>query len=146
MFLIPYVRRSETPAVSRWFEDFFNDLPFTTSPAEASEEWIPSVDILEKDGKVILRAEVPGLTEKQIEVKVEGDSLILKGERKMESEEKKENYHRIESTYGSFTRSFRIPETLDTDKISAEYKNGILTVTIPRKPEVKPREIAVSIN
>ena len=145
MRLIPYFRRNEFPVTNRLFEDFFEDFPIFSHP-ETTDQWNPAVDILEKDGKVILRAELPGMTEKQIEVKVEGDTLILKGERKMESEDKKENYHRIESTYGSFTRSFRIPETLDTDKISAEYKNGILTVTIPRKPEVKPREIAVSIN
>jgi len=145
MFLIPYVRRSETPAVSRWFEDFFNDLPFTTSPAEASEEWIPSVDILEKDGNIVLKAQLPGMTEKEIDLKIEGDTLTLKGERKMENEDKKSNYHRVESFYGSFTRSFRLPDGVDYEKIKADYKNGILTVTIPKKPEVKPREIQVAV-
>jgi HSP20 family protein len=145
MFLIPYVRRSEVPAVSRLFDEFFNDFPFTSSVVEGKENWIPSVDILEKEGNIVLRAELPGMNEKEIELKVEGDTLILKGERKMESEDKKSNYHRIERSYGSFTRSFRLPDTVDSEKIDADYKNGVLTITLPKKPEVKPREIPVKV-
>ena len=100
---------------------------------------------MEKEGNLILRAELPGLSEKQIELKLEGNTLTLKGERKMENEDKKGTYHRVESCYGSFTRSFRLPDTVDTDKIHADYKNGILTVTIPQKSEAKPREIPVSV-
>ncbi len=145
MFLIPYVRRSEIPAVGRLFDEFFNDFPFTGSLAEGKENWVPSVDILEKEGNIVLRAELPGMTEKEIELKIEGDTLILKGERKMESEDKKSNYHRIERSYGSFTRSFRLPDTVDSEKINADYKNGVLTITLPKKPEVKPREIPVKV-
>jgi len=130
---------------NRIFEGFFEDLPFF-SYREDRSPWNPAVDILEKDGNLVLRAELPGMNEKQIDLKVEGDTLILKGERKMESEDKKENYHRIESFQGSFTRTFRLPETVDTHKISADYKDGILTVTLPQKPEVKPREIPVSVH
>jgi HSP20 family protein len=144
MRLIPYVRRSEFP-VANLFEEFFNDLPFKSMP-ETRENWIPSVDILEKEGNLILRAELPGMNEKQIDLKLEGTTLTLKGERKLENEDEKSNYHRVESFYGSFTRSFRLPETVDAEKISAEYKNGVLTVTIPQKPEVKPREIPVSVH
>jgi HSP20 family protein len=142
MRLVPYVRRSEYP--TRLFEEFFNDLPFG-STAETRESWIPSVDILEKEGNLILRAELPGMTEKQIELKLEGNTLTLKGERKMDTEDKKSNYHRVESFYGTFTRSFRLPDSVDAEKINAEYKNGVLTVTIPQKPEVRPREIPVSV-
>lgn len=149
MRLVPY-RKSETPSrvypeVSRLFEDFFNDLPWMASTPR-SEGWIPAVDILEKDGNLILRAELPGVNEKDIDVKLEGNILTLKGERKLDSEEKKHNYHRVESFYGSFTRSFTLPDTVDTDKIKADYKNGILTVSVPQKPEVRPREIPVSVN
>jgi HSP20 family protein len=144
MRLVPYLRRSETPATSRLFEEFFNDFPFGSSVPESRESWIPSVDILEKDGNLILRAELPGMTEKQIDLKLEGNTLTLKGERKMDAEDKKSNYHRVESFYGSFTRSFRLPDTVDLQKINAEYKNGVLTVTLPQKPEVRPREIPVS--
>ena len=146
MRLIPYIRRTEAPVISRMFEEFFNDFPFNNSSPETRESWSPSVDILEKDGNLILRAELPGMNEKQIELKLEGNTLTLKGERNLENEDKKNNYHRVESFYGSFMRSFRLPDTVDMGKISADYKNGILTVTMPQKPEVKPREIPVSIN
>ena len=145
MRLVPYVQRSEHPLATRMLEEFFDDFPFSSVP-ETKEGWIPSVDILEKDGNLILRAELPGMTEKQIELKLEGNTLTLKGERKMENEDKKNNYHRIESFYGSFTRSFRLPDTVDAEKINAEYKNGVLTVTMPQKPEVRPREIPVSVH
>ena len=145
MRLIPFVRRSEVPSTTRLFEEFFNDFPFSGSLFEDGNRWTPSVDIMEKEGNLILRAELPGLSEKQIDLKLEGNTLTLKGERKMENEDKEEMYHRVESSYGSFTRSFRLPETVDTDKIRADYKNGILTVTIPQKSEVKPREIPVSV-
>jgi HSP20 family protein len=146
MKLVPYFHRSETPVVRSLFDEFFHDSPFGDSFLESHENWVPSVDILEKEGNLILRAELPGLTEKQIDLKVEGSTLTLKGERKMENEDNKSNYHRVESFYGSFTRSFQLPETVDIDKINAEYKNGVLTITIPQKPEVKPREIPVSIH
>ena len=145
MRLVPYVRRSETPTITRLFEDFFNDFPFSSSLPKARETWMPSVDILEKDGSFIVRAELPGMTEKDIELKLEGNTLTLKGERKMEKADDKTNYHRVESFYGSFTRSFRLPDTVDAEKISADYRNGVLTITIPQKPEVRPREIPVSV-
>jgi HSP20 family protein len=146
MKLVPYFHRSETPIVRSLFDEVFNSFPLGNSFLESRESWVPSVDVLEKDGNLILRAELPGLTEKQIDLKVEGNMLTLKGERKMEKEDEKSNYHRIESSYGSFTRSFQLPETVDLDKINAEYKNGVLTITLPQKPEVKPREIPVSIH
>jgi HSP20 family protein len=145
MFLMPYVRRSEVPAVGRLFEEFFDDFPLFGSLDETRGKWVPSVDVLEKNGDLVLRAELPGMTEKDIDLRIEGDTLMLKGERKMENEDKKSNYHRVESFYGSFTRSFRLPDSVDYDKVSAEYKNGVLTVTLPKKPEVKPREIPVAV-
>jgi len=144
MRLVPYVRKPETPIISHLFEDFFNDFPFANVSPEQKENWIPAVDILEKEGNLMLRAELPGMNEKEIDLKLEGNTLTLKGERKMDKEDKKNNYHRVESFYGSFTRSFRLPETVDLEKISADYKNGVLTVTIPQRPEVRPREIPVS--
>jgi len=146
MRLIPYIRRTEAPVSTRLFEEFFNDFPFNSSFPSARESWSPAVDILEKDGDLILRAELPGMTEKQIELKLEGNTLTLKGERKLENEDKKNNYHRVESFYGSFMRTFRLPDTVDMGKISADYKNGVLTITMPQKPEIKPREIQVSVN
>lgn len=145
MKLVPF-RRIEVPTTTRLFEEFFNGFPLFESALDGHDHWTPSVDIMEKDGNLILRAELPGLNEKEIELKLEGNVLTLKGERKMENEDEKGTYHRIESYYGSFTRSFRLPDTLDYEKINAEYKNGVLKVTIPQKPEVKPREIPVSVH
>jgi HSP20 family protein len=150
MRLIPYIRRSEVPSriwpeTSTLFEGFFND-PFFSSVTRPSDGWLPPVDILEKDGNLVLRAEVPGVNEKDIDLKLEGNVLTLKGEKKQEHEEEHDNYHRMESFYGSFTRSFTLPDTVDRDHIKAEYKNGILIVTIPQKPEVRPRDIPVSSN
>lgn len=149
MRLVPVVRMSETPSrlwpeATRFFEDFFNDFP--GSFPQTRDQWMPTVDILEKDENLILRAELPGMDEKDIDLKLEGSVLTLKGERKLEKEEKKANYHRIESSYGTFTRSFTLPVTVDLEKITAEYKNGVLSVTIPQKPEVRPREIPVSVH
>lgn len=150
MRLIPYIRRSEVPSriwpeTSPLFERFLND-PFFSSVTRPSEGWLPPVDILEKDGNLVLRAEVPGVNEKDIDLKLEGNVLTLKGEKKQEHEEEHDNYHRMESFYGSFTRSFTLPDTVDRDHIKAEYKNGILIVTIPQRPEVRPRDIPVSSN
>jgi len=101
------------------------------------------VDILEKDGNLILRAEAPGLTEKDFDIKLEGNVLTVKGEKKLDKEEKRDSFHRVERFYGSFTRSFSLPITVDPEKIHAEYRNGVLTITVPQKPEVRPREIPV---
>ncbi len=139
MRLVPYVR----PEVPRFFEDFFRGFPVLDG---TENQWTPSVDILEKDGNLILRAELPGIDEKAIELKLDGNVLTLRGEKKLEKDEKKGSYHRVESFYGSFSRSFSLPETVDREKIKADFKNGVLTVTIPLKPETKPREIPVSVN
>ncbi len=147
MRLIPYHRRSEVPAriwpdTSSLFEEFTND-PFFSTALRSNDRWLPAVDIFEKDGNLILRAEIPGVSEKDIDLKLEGNVLTLKGEKNLESSEDRGNYHRVESFSGSFTRSFTLPETVDRDRVKADYKNGILTVTIPQKPEVRPREIPV---
>jgi HSP20 family protein len=151
MKLVPYFRKSHSPArlwpdSTRILEDFFNDFLEPATATAESENWTPAVDILEKNGTLILRAELPGLEEKEIDVKLEGDVLTFKGERKREKEEKGSSYHRIESFHGSFSRSFSLPDTVDRDKITAEYKNGLLTIAMPLRTEVKPREIPVSVH
>ena len=145
MRLIPY-RRTDVPSriwpeTSSLFEDFFNDPFFST---RATEKWMPPVDVIEKDGDLMLRVEVPGIEEKDIDLKLEGNILTLKGEKKLENEKERDNYHRLESFYGSFTRSFTLPDSADRENIKADFRNGVLTVTVPQKPEVKPREIPVS--
>ena len=108
--------------------------------------WIPAVDIFETDTHdLVVRAELPGMTREDIEVSVENSTLVLKGEKKFDSEVKEENYRRIERTYGAFQRSFTLPNTVDTTKVSAEYKNGVLTVKLPFREEAKPRSINVEV-
>jgi len=109
----------------------------------AAGSWAPAVDIYETENEVLLTAEIPGVDEKDIEIKVEGNTLTLKGERKFEKETKEENYHRIERAYGSFSRSFSLPAYVDHDKIEAEHENGVLKIRMPKKPELKPRTVKI---
>ena len=108
--------------------------------------WMPAVDIFETDTHdLVLKAELPGMTREDIEVTVENSTLVLKGEKKFDREVKDENYRRIERTYGPFHRSFTLPNTVDASKVSAEYKNGVLTVKLPFREEAKPRSINVEV-
>ena len=127
----------------RLFEDFFNDWAFRSLEDRRAEAWAPPVDILEKDGNLILMASVPGMTEKDIDLKIEGQVLTVKGERKSQ-EDSGYTYHQQESRYGTFSRSFKLPDSADLEKVEADYKNGILTITVPQKPEVRPRTIKVN--
>ena len=106
--------------------------------------WMPMVDVFEKDDKFVVKAELPGMKEEDIECSVVGDSLIIKGEKKTESEVKEEDYYRSERTYGSFYRTISLPSTVDTDKIKASYEDGVLEITLPKLAEVKSKKIVVS--
>ncbi len=109
--------------------------------------WVPSVDIFETDKHdLVLRAELPGMTRENIDVTVENGTLVIKGEKKFDAEVKEENYRRIERAYGTFYRSFTLPNTVDAAKVTADYKNGVLTVTLPFKEEAKPRSISVEVS
>lgn len=108
-------------------------------------QWAPSVDIFEHEGNLVLRAELPGIEPKDVDVRVENNVLTLRGERKFESEVKREKYHRVERAYGTFSRSFTLPSVVDTEKIKAEYKDGVLQVTLPQREESKPKQIQVSV-
>ena len=108
--------------------------------------WTPAVDIFETDSHdLVLRAELPGMTREDIEVTVENNTLVLKGTKKFDSEVKDENYRGIERAYGTFHRSFTLPNTVDASKVSADYKNGVLTVKLPFREEAKPRTINVEV-
>ncbi len=108
--------------------------------------WTPNVDIFEDEEGVKLRFDLAGVEPKDVDIRFENGVLTLRGERKLELEEKRENYHRVERPYGVFTRSFTLPGTLDAEKIRAESKNGILTVVLPKRAESKPRSIQVKVN
>lgn len=105
--------------------------------------WTPAVDIYEVDGGLVLKAELPDMRREDIDVSVENNTLTLKGERKLDHEIKQENFHRIERAYGSFVRSFSLPNTVDAGKIAAEYKSGVLTIKLPVREEAKARQIQI---
>jgi HSP20 family protein len=105
--------------------------------------WTPSVDIYETEHELVLTAELPGIDESDINIEIEDNTLTIKGERKLEKEIREENYHRIERAYGSFARSFSLPHYIEQEKIGAEHENGILKITMPKRPESKPKKISV---
>ena len=105
--------------------------------------WTPAVDIYEGEGALVLKAELPDMRREDIDVSVENNTLTISGERKLDHEIKQENFHRIERAYGSFVRSFSLPNTVDAGKIAAEYKNGVLTVKLPVRDEAKARQIQI---
>jgi len=106
----------------------------------------PAVDIHEGDKEITLKAELPGIKKEDVHIDVNDGVITLRGERKFEKEDKKENYHRIERSYGSFHRSFTLPSTVDVEKIKAKYKDGILEATLPKTEEAKPKSIPVEVN
>ena len=116
------------------------------SDNSALTTWAPAVDIYETENELVLKADLPAISEKDLDIRVENNMLTIRGERKFESEVREDNYLRIERTYGSFSRSFSLPNTVNAEAIHAEYKNGVLTVNLPKREESKPRQVKVSVN
>jgi HSP20 family protein len=128
----------EIDRLNRMFSEFYEET--------FSRAWVPAVDIYETDRhEVVLKAELPDMRREDINVTFENGVLTLKGERKFEQEVKKENFQRIERRHGSFSRSFTLPNTVDAGKISASYKDGVLTIRLPQREEAKPKQIAVNV-
>ena len=129
--------------MNRLFRDSFSaedrDEALTTS------RFAPAVDVYEDEHNVSLKIEVPGIDEKDIDVRIENNTLTVHGERKFEKEEKEENFRRVERSYGSFTRSFTLPNTVDVEKVAASYDKGVLKITLPKKAEAKPKQIKVQV-
>jgi HSP20 family protein len=144
MSLIKHTPRGLTPwfGFDRFLDDFDRSL---TAPFGDKGAWAPAVDIYEDDQAITLKVEVPDMDEKDLDVRVEEGYLTIKGERKFENEEKKENFHRIERRYGSFERTFALPEAVDAENISAKYDKGVLKVVAPKVERPKnSRTIKVS--
>jgi HSP20 family protein len=129
--------------VNRLFE-----APLAGRRAENSNltAWAPAVDIYETENELVIKADLPDINEKDLDVRVENNMLAIRGERKFEQKVKEDNYLRIERTYGSFSRSFSLPTTVNTESIHAEYKNGVLTVQLPKRAESKPRQVKVNVS
>jgi HSP20 family protein len=126
---------------SRLFDTFINDLQ---GEEVGNRGWVPPVDIQETTDGYKLEAELPGLTKDDINITLENNVLRLSGERKFEKDAKKENYHRVERTYGTFTRAFALPQQVNPEGVHAAFENGILTITVPKAEQAKPRKIAIS--
>jgi len=125
--------------IVRW--DPFRDLGFTSSAT-----WVPPVDVFQNgEHELVLKAELPDMTREEIDVIVENFVLTIKGEKKVAPDVKEENFHHIERRYGAFSRSFSLPRTVDSAKVAADYKNGVLTVRLPLREEAKPRQIKVDV-
>ncbi|PIE34169.1 molecular chaperone [candidate division KSB3 bacterium] len=126
--------------MNRLFDEFFGE-----RRAEMAEgTWIPAVDVSETESEIALRAELPGMTHGDIELNVQDNTLTLKGEKKLNAKDHGENFHRIERSYGSFTRSFTLPCDVNLEAVKATFKDGILTVTLPKSEVAKPKKIQIS--
>ena len=126
----------------RFLEDAVTRL---LSEPRTGRPWSPAVDILENEDALIVRADLPDVKLEDIDVRVENQTLSLSGHRKFDRDEKVKGYHRIERGYGEFVRSFAIPSTVETEKVAADYKNGVLTITLPKKEAAKPRQVKVAV-
>lgn len=132
--------------MNRIFEEAFRGAPRGTEEEWAlGGAWAPAVDIYEHEGNLVLKAELPGIDPKDVDVQVENNVLTLRGERKFDAEVKREEYHRVERAYGTFSRSFTLPNVIDTAKIKAEFKDGVLRVSLPQREEAKPKQISIAV-
>lgn len=157
MSIIPWLsKREDRPgaaspetAVARFrdemdhlFERFFMD-PFG-SPADRGQFLLgPRVDLAETENEITVKAELPGINPKEVDLRVEGNVLVIRGEKKHEKEEQRRSYHYVERQYGSFQRAIQLPMAVDPDKIEATYKDGVLTVAMAKRPDAKPRRVTV---
>ena len=141
----------ERPVVSlqremnRLFDDFFGR-DFFVEPFRGIGAWKPALDVAETDGSVIVKAELPGLESKDIEVSLSGDVLTIRGEKKEEKEEKTKSYHRVERHYGSFERAVRLPASVKGDQVQASFKNGVLHIELPKTEEARQKSIKIKVD
>ncbi len=149
---------SSTPTLSRWdpFRElskvqdqvnrFFEDSFLRRAGDSSLTAWAPEVDIHETADALVLEADLPGIDEKDLDIRVENNILTIAGERKFEKKVNEENYLRVERSYGSFSRSFSLPHTINTEQIQADYRNGVLTIRLPKREEAKPKKIKIAVN
>jgi len=134
-----------TDRMNRLFQDTYGTNQGRSEEGLAQMNFVPPVDIYEDEHNVTLKLEVPGIDQKDIDVRLENNTLVVRGERKFEKDEKEENFHRIERRYGSFYRAFTLPNTVDSENVNANYDNGVLTIKLAKKAEAKPKQIKVNI-
>ncbi len=138
---------SDVALLQNRLNSIFNELPRFSGESEnlMTGSFMPAVDVYEDPHKVVLKLEVPGIKQEDLDIRVENQTLIVKGERKLEKDEKEENFQRIERSYGSFVRSFTLPQTVDPDSITASYDAGVLSITLNKKAEAKPKQVKISV-
>ena len=134
----------EVVALQNRVNSLFRDMNGDNDPLAAAS-FVPAVDIYEDPQKVMLKLEVPGIDQKDLDVRVENHTLTVKGVRNFEAEEKEENFHRIERRYGSFYRAFTLPSTVDTENVAASYNAGVLKLELKKRPEAQPKQIQISV-
>jgi HSP20 family protein len=127
------------------FSDFARPLGEGQSESLAAGNFVPPVDIYEDAHKLVLKLEVPGIKQEDLDINVENQTLTVKGERKFEAEEKEENFHRIERRFGSFVRSFTLPQTVDAANVTASYEAGVLSIAMPKKEAAKPKQVKIQV-
>lgn len=137
----PFSDFDNFPAGLQVFQDSVNRL----FGEPGSRPWVPSVDIQETDQALIVKADVPGIEMKDIDVRLENGTLTLRGHREFESKKTEGGWHRVERSYGNFERAFALPDTVDPEAVKADYKNGVLTVVLPKKELAKPRQVKVEV-
>jgi HSP20 family protein len=140
----PFADREDFPTGLRPFQDSINRL--LSDDGAKTRPWAPAVDIVETENELILKADVPGVDLKDIDIQLENGTLTVKGERKLEKEEKNKGFHRMERSYGSFVRIFTVPDTVDAEHVKAAYEAGVLTITLPKKEVAKPKAIKVQVS
>ncbi|MHB8526457.1 MAG: Hsp20/alpha crystallin family protein [Candidatus Acidiferrales bacterium] len=144
-------------SITRWepfrnvssLQEQVNRLFESTFPHKGDEStltaWAPAVDVYETENELVIKADLPEISEKDLDVRVENNMMTIRGERKFEQQVKEDSYLRMERAYGSFSRSFSLPNTVNTEAINADYKNGVLTVTLPKRAESKPKQVKINI-
>jgi HSP20 family protein len=136
----------EAVALQNRVNSIFRDLNANeASEPVAAASFVPAVDVYEDAKKIVIKLEVPGIDQKDLDIRVENHTLTVKGERKFEAEEKEQNFHRIERRFGSFYRAFTLPSTVDTENVQAGYTNGVLKLELSKKAEAQPRQIKINV-
>ncbi|MBW1925609.1 MAG: Hsp20/alpha crystallin family protein [Deltaproteobacteria bacterium] len=133
----------ELSNLRREMEDLWENIAGEREFLPMRGEWVPALDVSETKDSLIVKAEIPGMEPKDIDISISGDLLTIKGEKKQKTEEKKESFHRIETRYGAFSRTIRVPVAVNSDKIDASYDKGVLKIVLPKKEEIKAKQIEI---
>jgi HSP20 family protein len=131
--------------MNRMFNESYRGRGASEDDWSLGGSWAPAVDIYEHEGNIVLTAELPGVDPKDVDIRVENNVLTLRGERKWNTDVQRESYHRVERAYGSFTRSFTLPNVVDTTNIKADFKDGMLRLVLPKREEAKPKQISINV-